>query len=401
MQCKSSTRKLSQLYRADHTSGQVSVQLLSSATPHLSYNVISFTVDTIGRHYTGMIDLYTDLIVRMSQFAAMPSYNHAQPPHYGSPAVGPSQGGHLQPQPGPSPVQYRGHGYNLQPASLNSRHDNVNNHLANLAQSMSGLNLHSLPPAHSGRVNNTYSGQAPAVTHMVGTNSGESIYLLPDGRLMIAGMTSPQPPIQQAPPTLKPAAQPYIPQITLQNCISGQPVIPALPQQQNWTTHPVTKEVPDLDEPRRTSLSSNEENAPATPYLGAVTHGEYAPSVAITDRSVSNGTVYSTGPGQQVSQIYLPLQISKGTDGQYTYLDLDALTQQEPAIPTAVPAPWSSNAPRTLDKALKNEFGITNVYIRGLLPDTTDEMLHSYAARFGEIISCKAILDLETGLCKG
>lgn len=45
--------------------------------------------------------------------------------------------------------------------------------------------------------------------------------------------------------------------------------------------------------------------------------------------------------------------------------------------------------------------GITNVYIRGFLPETTDEMLHAYAARFGKIERCKAIVDLDTSLCKG
>ena len=178
-------------------------------------------------------------------------------------------------------------------------------------------------------------------------------------------------------------------------------MLPALPQAPTWSSQPIAREVPDLAEPRRTSLSSNEENAPRTPYLGAVSHADFQPGIAIPDRSLSSGFAYHTPSMQPMAQPYLPLQISKGSDGQYTYLDLDGLTQQEPAIPRAVPAPWSSNSLRTLDKALKNEFGITNVYIRGLLPDTTDEMLYSYAARFGEIISCKAILDLETSLCKG
>ncbi|KAJ5741682.1 Nucleotide-binding alpha-beta plait [Penicillium manginii] len=49
----------------------------------------------------------------------------------------------------------------------------------------------------------------------------------------------------------------------------------------------------------------------------------------------------------------------------------------------------------------ENREGITNVYIRGFLPDITDEMLHAYAVRFRNIERCKAIVDLDTSLCKG
>lgn len=94
------------------------------------------------------------------------------------------------------------------------------------------------------------------------------------------------------------------------------------------------------------------------------------------------------------------LQMMKTTNG-YVVQDMEALTQQEPAIPRAVPAMWTNPSEMTLAKCLENREGITNVYIRGFLPETTDEMLHSYAARFGGIERCKAIVDLETSLCKG
>lgn len=95
-----------------------------------------------------------------------------------------------------------------------------------------------------------------------------------------------------------------------------------------------------------------------------------------------------------------PLQMMKTASG-YVAQDMEALTQQEPAIPRAVPAMWTNPSDMTLAKCLENREGITNVYIRGFLPETTDEMLHAYAARFGEIERCKAIVDLDTGLCKG
>ena len=331
----------------------------------------------------------------------MPGYNHIQGSPYAASTMVTSPNGSIHAQTAPGHVQYRGQSYNFQHASQTPHHDGGNVHMANLAQAFGGVNLNGLQSVHPGRaISPVMAGPHAGVSHLVGTQSNDPVYLLPDGRLMVAGMQSPQPAFQQAPPPFKTAPQ-YLPQITLQSYVPGQPMLSALPQPPTWSLHPGAKEVPELTEPRRTSLSSNEENVPRTPYLGAVSYAEFQPGIAITDRSLSGSNAYSNPSAQPMSQPYLPLQLGKGSDGHYSYLDLDALTQQDPAIPRAVPAPWSSNSQRTLDKALKNEFGITNVYIRGLLPDTTDDMLHTYAARFGEIISCKAILDLETGLCKG
>lgn len=75
------------------------------------------------------------------------------------------------------------------------------------------------------------------------------------------------------------------------------------------------------------------------------------------------------------------------------------LLQEEPKIPLAVPAPYSPHKP--LDRCLENSNGTTNVYIRGLLPETTDEMLVNMAKRFGDIAMSKSIIDCHTGLCKG
>jgi RNA recognition motif-containing protein len=50
---------------------------------------------------------------------------------------------------------------------------------------------------------------------------------------------------------------------------------------------------------------------------------------------------------------------------------------------------------------IQNKNGETNVYIRGLLPETTDEMLHEWGSRFGDIASSKSIIDHRSSLCKG
>ncbi|KAJ1559217.1 RNA binding motif, single stranded interacting protein 3 [Nowakowskiella sp. JEL0078] len=43
----------------------------------------------------------------------------------------------------------------------------------------------------------------------------------------------------------------------------------------------------------------------------------------------------------------------------------------------------------------------TNIYIRGLKPETTDEWLYNVAKEYGTIISSKAIIDMPTNFCKG
>ncbi|KAI9878405.1 MAG: hypothetical protein M1830_000967 [Pleopsidium flavum] len=289
--------------------------------------------------------------------------------------MGYSANGTMQAQTAPGRIQYRAPSHNFQHVPQTAQHDNGNVHMANLTQTFGGVNLNGLQSVNSGRVSgSSMPGHSAGLTHLVGAQSSDPIYLLPDGRLMVAGIQSTQPTFQQAPAAFKSAATQYLPQMSFQSYLPGQPMISALPQPHTWSSQPMAKEVPDLAEPRRTSWSSNEENAPRTPFFGAVSQTDYQPGIAVTDRSLSNGFAYSTPSTQQMSQPYLPLQIGKGLDGHYTYLDLDALTQQEPAIPSAVPAPWSSNSQRTLDKALRNEFGITNVYIRGLLPDTTDDI---------------------------
>jgi hypothetical protein len=75
------------------------------------------------------------------------------------------------------------------------------------------------------------------------------------------------------------------------------------------------------------------------------------------------------------------------------------LVHKEPPIPRAIPAPSSPLKP--LDRSLENKTGETNVYIRGLLPETTDDMLLEWGNRFGDIQSSKSIIDLKSNLCKG
>jgi hypothetical protein len=113
---------------------------------------------------------------------------------------------------------------------------------------------------------------------------------------------------------------------------------------------------------------------------------------------------YYAGFPYNGSQHYIagPIQPMKCQDNKsYEMVNLDELVSREPPIPRAVPALWTNQEELSLAKCLQNPEGITNVYIRGFMPDTTDGDLEHWASRFGEIESCKAIIEQDTGKCKG
>lgn len=197
----------------------------------------------------------------------------------------------------------------------------------------------------------------------------------------------------QSPSMYTPHASQYMPQMNYQAYQHHD----NSPLSQNWTpTTGATGEVPTLITPRRDSISSNENDQPATPsYAGypGFPHG----GVAI-NRSPSGVFTHSTpSPTSMMGPYGIP--IAKQPEQSDVSPRIKLLVGREPAIPRAIPAPSSPLKP--LDRALENQRGETNVYIRGLLPETTDEMLEAWGLRFGDIKSSKSIIDLNTGLCKG
>ena len=172
------------------------------------------------------------------------------------------------------------------------------------------------------------------------------------------------------------------------------------PLSQNWTptTTGATAEVPTLITPRRDSISSNENDQPATPSYANYANYQVGSGVAI-NRSPSG--VYSHGtpsPSSMMGQYGMPAAKQQPEQSDVSPR-IKMLVSREPPIPRAIPAPSSPLKP--LDRALENQRGETNVYIRGLLPETTDEMLEAWGQRFGDIKSSKSIIELSTGLCKG
>ena len=161
----------------------------------------------------------------------------------------------------------------------------------------------------------------------------------------------------------------------------------------SWNSSRVpSSDVPSLITPRRDSGSSNEHEVPGTPFTQYTGYGGMRGDIAVMDNSPNS--VYWSTPSPTSGR--LPVGKPNVTP---ISPDLQYLCEKEPQIPRAVPAPYSPNKP--LDRALENPHGVTNVYIRGLQPNTTDEMLYSLACRFGDIVSSKSIIDHATGCCKG
>ena len=154
----------------------------------------------------------------------------------------------------------------------------------------------------------------------------------------------------------------------------------------------LTPSTAGMDTGRRTSWSSNEENMAAQPVVNNAAPQDYYNPMACMPMTASQSQHYIAGP----------IQPMKCNDNKsYEMANLDELVAREPAMPRAVPALWTNQEELSLAKCLQNPEGITNVYIRGFMPDTTDEDLEGWAARFGEIESCKAIIEQDTGKCKG
>lgn len=169
------------------------------------------------------------------------------------------------------------------------------------------------------------------------------------------------------------------------------------PMSQGWNSANASAEVPSLITPRRESISSTGNDTPATPVYPpyhAMTHG----GVTILNRSPNgNYTASTPSPLQMLAQYGMPMV--KLPEAETISPRLKLLVTKQPAIPRAIPAPSSPNKP--LDRSLENPRGETNVYIRGLMPETSDDMLDNWGRRFGDVKSSKSIIDHSTGLCKG
>jgi hypothetical protein len=273
------------------------------------------------------------------------------------------------------------------------------NGMANLAGNMAGMNLHgsygssgttksggSLMSASSSDYNGLPLTQGQGLwvpnQHVLG-----SMYPLMPGAGQQQSNVSHSPVMYNA-GTFVPQAYPY------GQMVENSPLAPG------WTSRVSSGDMPSLMTPRRDSISSNENDNPVTPYNSNGVY-RYGASAAIMDRSPS--AVYTNSATPSPSQLHGGYQLVAPLPKQQSLPTLSpqlmAIVTKEPPIPRAIPAPSSPAKP--LDRSLENKTGETNVYIRGLLPETTDDMLYAWGKRFGDIQSSKSIIDLKTNLCKG
>jgi len=148
-----------------------------------------------------------------------------------------------------------------------------------------------------------------------------------------------------------------------------------------------------LDPIRRGYWSPDDKNTSFIfPPIGAHGRQDYYPRFPYVPAPSSARQCYMAGSIQPMK---------RADNKSYEMVNLDELVNQNPPIPRAVPALWTNQAGLSLGQCLQNPEGVTNVYIRGFMPETTDHHLECWASRFGQIESCKAIIEQDTGKCKG
>jgi hypothetical protein len=274
--------------------------------------------------------------------------------------------------------------------------------MQSLTNTMAAINMH-------GSYGSTSTSKS-AASGMSGNSSdysnvqqlqGQSLWV-PNQHVHLNGMYQMMPGAQQQAgmtpsPNMYNHAGGYMPQASYQY---GQ-AMDHSPMQPAWAGRLASAEMPSLMTPRRDSISSNENDIPGTPY-GSGGMYRYGAGATIMDRSPS--AVYTNSATPSPSSMAHPYQLMAPMVKQQQIVpnlapELLALVHQDPPIPRAIPAPSSPHKP--LDRSLENKTGETNVYIRGLLPETTDEMLQTWGRRFGDIQSSKSIIDMKTQLCKG
>lgn len=164
----------------------------------------------------------------------------------------------------------------------------------------------------------------------------------------------------------------------------GAALLPPTPPHQHQVYTGVSPVVASNESDRKPSWSS----------LGIV-ESPTTPFTAVSDASGSPLIV-----GSYVKPV--------STDGMKTYGlphitsgRVESLIRGGPPLPEPISTAFSGEATKSMGENLENPTHTTNVYIRGLPPDTDDDKLLEMVRRFGAIISHKAIMDTEHGTCKG
>ncbi|KAI4148896.1 MAG: hypothetical protein LQ341_001452 [Variospora aurantia] len=275
--------------------------------------------------------------------------------------------------------------------------ENFDPSLNGLSQSMAGMMLQGAD--YSGAPKQNIAGTASGVANLAGVpaspaNSG-MFYALPNGGFVYSNVHGTQNTYSQYLPGygLGAAHSGQFQQTPFQSLANNAPATPNGPA---WSVAPhLAQEVPELTAPRRTSLSSNEADSPRTPMFNNYLGGYHAQMVGPSPQSGDLGSLAASNPDTRY-------QFAKDRTGKPYVEDFEAWTTMSPVIPIAIPAIDSPGGGRgTLEQIIYNPNSTTNVYVRGLHPETSDEDLLAYGKRFGKVDSAKSIIDAATGLCKG
>ncbi|KUI68799.1 Sporulation-specific protein 5 [Cytospora mali] len=142
------------------------------------------------------------------------------------------------------------------------------------------------------------------------------------------------------------------------------------------------RDVPGLDNRRGSYSTTATESTPGTPFFGAVSDRHNAPRVLSAELSS-----YTTPSPQQLGASGMIGPVTAKVK-RISESELRALVEEDPQIPAAVPAVFTTPEQRkTLDQCLENRIeGNKNVYIRGLHPTTDDELLSKFGfAKFKDV----------------
>ena len=288
------------------------------------------------------------------------------------------------------PFQSNGHFFTNPNADLYN--ENFDLSMNGLSQSMGGVMLQGIDYSSISKQHNPPPTNGAANTNGVQASQANTrmFYTLPNGSLVCSGAAGVQSTYPQYLSNygLNAVQSGQLQQASFPNLLGNAPTTP---RGHPWmVASQVPQELPELAPPRRTSLSSNEADSPQTPMFG------YQPQSFGSNLSPNSLAIYgSSNPDS-------PWQIAKQRSGEAVWVDFEAWTTMSPPIPVAVPAIDSPGGGRgTLDQIMSNPNGTLNVYVRGLHPETNDEMLLAYGKRFGDVVSAKSIIDAATGQCKG
>lgn len=292
--------------------------------------------------------------------------------------------------------QYQSNGQFFTNPSSEMYNENFDPSMAGLSQSMAGMMLQGVE--YAGLPKQNVPGTANGVANFAGVPAAQAdsrmYYSLPNGSVVYSNANGAQNAYPQylAAYGLNAAHAGQLQQAPYPSLLNNAPATPNGPA---WLLGPqLPQEVPELAAAGRTSLSSNEADSPQTPMFN--NNMAYQSQMLGSNQHSSDLAIYgSSNPDS-------PVQIAKQRNGEPCYADFRAWTTMSPAIPLAIPAIDSPGGGRgSLEQIMHNPNATTNVYVRGLHPETSDEMLLAYGKRFGDVDSAKSIIDTATGSCKG